>query len=427
MFENTNSYAIVKEQIDRAAEILGMDKHVVEILKKPARVLCVSFPVRMDDGTIRVFEGYRAQHNDALGPAKGGIRFHPDITMDEVRALSMWMTFKCSLLGLPYGGGKGGVICDPQQLSKAEAERVSRGYIEAISSLIGPDKDIPAPDVYTNAETMGWMLDTFSRLNRASSPAVITGKPLILGGSKGRNEATARGCVYTIIEAMHDLRLPLENATVAIQGFGNAGSVAAELLHERGSKIVAVSDSRGAIYDPNGLNLDQLAQIKKEGSVSDYPAPYILSPEELLELDVDILIPAAMENCITMENASRIQANIIAEAANGPTTPEADEILFEKGVLVIPDILANAGGVTVSYFEWVQNLTQYYWHEDDVNEKLREMMRTAYRQVAAAARDYETDMRTAAFCVAIKHVTEAMIARGWIDLKEAELDRRTRL
>lgn len=415
MLENTNPYDIVKQQIDRAAQLLGVDDGIVNILKKPARVLSVSFPVKMDDGSIRVFEGFRSQHNDALGPTKGGIRFHPDVTMDEVKALSMWMTFKCSVIGLPFGGGKGGVVCDPRELSKAELQRVSRGYIEAISSLIGPDKDIPAPDVYTNPQVMGWMVDSFSRLNGAFSPSVITGKPLILGGSEGRNEATARGCVYTIVEAMNDLNKPMENATVAVQGFGNAGRIAAKLLHELGCRIVAVSDSQGAVYDPDGLELEPLEQCKDSGTVRQYPAPYTIELEELLELDVDILIPAAMENSITSQNAPRVKATIVAEAANGPTTPEADRILSENDVLVIPDILANAGGVTVSYFEWVQNLMNYYWKEEEVNEKLRDMMVTAYRKVVKAAKEYDTDLRTGAFIVSLQHIIEAMIARGWVD------------
>ena len=415
MLENTNPYDIVKQQIDRAAQLLGVDDGIVNILKKPARVLSVSFPVKMDDGSIRVFEGFRSQHNDALGPTKGGIRFHPDVTMDEVKALSMWMTFKCSVIGLPFGGGKGGVVCDPRELSKAELQRVSRGYIEAISSLIGPDKDIPAPDVYTNPQVMGWMVDSFSRLNGAFSPSVITGKPLILGGSEGRNEATARGCVYTIVEAMNDLNKPMENATVAVQGFGNAGRIAAKLLHELGCRIVAVSDSQGAVYDPDGLELEPLEQCKDSGTVRQYPAPYTIELEELLELDVNILIPAAMENSITSQNAPRVKATIVAEAANGPTTPEADRILSENDVLVIPDILANAGGVTVSYFEWVQNLMNYYWKEEEVNEKLRDMMVTAYRKVVKAAKEYDTDLRTGAFIVSLQHVIEAMIARGWVD------------
>lgn len=414
MAETFNAYEIVKRQIDKAAERFGVDQSVIDILKKPMRVLSVSFPVRMDDGTIQVFEGFRSQHNDALGPAKGGIRFHPEVTRDEVIALSMWMTFKCSVVGLPFGGGKGGVICDPRKLSEGELERVSRGYIEAIASIIGPDRDIPAPDVYTNAKIMGWMADTYGKINKAYTPAIITGKPIIIGGSKGRNEATARGCVYTIIEAMKDLGKPLNGATVAIQGFGNAGKIAARLLYDLNCKIVAVCDSSGAVYNPDGLDVREMEQVKTNGSISDYDASYQISADELLELDVDILIPAAMENCITKDNAPNVKARIVAEAANGPTTPEADEILAKNNVLVIPDILANAGGVTVSYFEWVQNLMNYYWTEDEINTKLHDIMVTAYRKVTQLAKQYDTDLRTAAFMVAIQHIQEAMHARGWI-------------
>lgn len=414
MAETFNAYEIVKRQIDKAAEHLGVDQSVIDILKKPMRVLSVSFPVRMDDGTIQVFEGFRSQHNDALGPAKGGIRFHPEVTRDEVIALSMWMTFKCSVVGLPFGGGKGGVICDPRKLSEGELERVSRGYIEAIASIIGPDRDIPAPDVYTNAKIMGWMADTYGKINQAYTPAIITGKPIIIGGSKGRNEATARGCVYTIIEAMKDLGKPLNGATVAVQGFGNAGKIAASLLYDLNCKIVAVCDSSGAVYNADGLDVREMEQVKTNGSISDYDTSYQISADELLELDVDILIPAAMENCITKDNAPNVKARIVAEAANGPTTPEADEILTKNNVLVIPDILANAGGVTVSYFEWVQNLMNYYWTEDEINTKLHDIMVTAYRKVTQLAKQYDTDLRTAAFMVAIQHIQEAMQARGWI-------------
>jgi glutamate dehydrogenase len=343
-----NPYEIVKKQIETAAAKLGLEPHIIEILKRPMRVLSVSFPVKMDDGSIRVFEGYRSQHNDALGPTKGGIRFHPDVTLDEVKALSMWMSFKCAVVGLPYGGGKGGVVCDPQTLSRGELERVSRGFIEAISQIIGPDKDIPAPDVYTNSQIMGWMMDTYSRINQSFSPGVITGKPLIIGGSKGRNEATARGCVITIQEAMKKLGRPLQDATVAIQGFGNAGRIAAKLLAELGCKIVAVSDSKGAIYDPNGLDIAKVEHLKDHHALLDYGAEYQIDPSALLELKVDILIPAALEHAITSKNADQVQAKIIAEAANGPISPDADRILTEKGIIVIPDILANAGGVTVS-------------------------------------------------------------------------------
>jgi glutamate dehydrogenase len=412
--ENLNPYEIVKKQIETAAAKLGLEPHIVEILKRPMRVLSVSFPVKMDDGTIRVFEGYRSQHTDVLGPTKGGIRFHPDVTLDEVKALSMWMSFKCGVVGLPYGGGKGGVVCDPRTLSPGELERVSRGFIEAISQIIGPDKDIPAPDVYTNPQIMGWMMDTYSRIKQSFSPGVITGKPLIIGGSKGRNEATARGCVITIQEAMKKLGLPLKDATVAIQGFGNAGRIASRLLSELGCKIVAVSDSKGAIYDPNGLDIAKVEYLKDHGSLLDYGVEYQIDHSALLELKVDILIPAALENAITSKNADQVQAKIIAEAANGPVSPEADRILAEKNILVIPDILANAGGVTVSYFEWVQNLMNYYWSEEEVNKKLADIMVNSFHAVYEAAQEYGTDLRTAAYIISLKRITEAMRARGWV-------------
>ncbi len=412
--ETINPYVTAQRQVEAAARKLGIEEHVIEILKRPMRVLTVNFPVKMDDGTIQVFEGYRSQHNDVVGPTKGGIRFHPDVTLDEVKALSMWMSFKCGVVGLPYGGGKGGVICDPRKLSKSELERVSRGFIEAISQIIGPEKDIPAPDVYTNPQVMAWMMDSFSKLNGSYSPAVITGKPLILGGSEGRNEATARGCVITICEAMKQLNLPLEGATVAIQGFGNAGRISANLLAELGCKIVAVSDSKGAIYDPEGLDLAKVEQLKDEATILDYGTSYQIDPSSLLELNVDVLVPAALENVITQANADRIQAKIIAEAANGPTTPEADEILKANGVLVIPDILANAGGVTVSYFEWVQNLMNYYWSEEEVNEKLSTIMVRSYHEVSKLAEEYDTDLRTAAYMISILRIKKAMKLRGWI-------------
>ncbi|WP_171505946.1 Glu/Leu/Phe/Val family dehydrogenase [Brevibacillus borstelensis] len=413
--EVLNPYEIVQTQIETAASLLGLERGVVEILKKPKRVLYVSFPVKLDDGSIRVFEGFRSQHNDAIGPTKGGIRFHPDVTLDEVKALSMWMTFKCGVVSLPYGGGKGGVICDPHEFSKAEIERISRGFMEAIADIVGPVKDIPAPDVYTNPQIMGWMMDTYSRIKGSYSPGVITGKPLIIGGSKGRSEATARGCVYTIEEAMKDMGKSLQGATVAIQGFGNAGRIAADLLSGLGCKIVAVSDSKGALYDPAGLDLAQVEKLKDSSTILDYDARFHLQqPEELLELDVDILVPAALENVITLKNAHKVKARIIAEAANGPTTPEADKVLHQNGVLVIPDILANAGGVTVSYFEWVQNLMNYYWSEAEVNQKLRDVMTQSYWAVRSIAQEYKTDFRTAAYMISLKRIAEAMRARGWV-------------
>lgn len=412
--ETLNPYEIVQQQIETAAKILNLPRHIVEILKRPKRVLTVNFPVKMDDGTVQLFEGFRSQHNDAVGPTKGGIRFHPNVNLDEIKALSMWMTFKCGVVSLPYGGAKGGVIVDPHKLSKGELERLSRGFFEAISQIIGPEKDIPAPDVYTNAQIMGWMMDTYSRLNGHYSPSVITGKPLIIGGSKGRNEATARGLVHTIVEAMNGLNKPMKEATVAIQGFGNAGRIAARFLTEQGCKIVAVSDSKGAIYNKDGLDLDTVEELKDNGSILDYGAQYHIEPNSLLELKVDILVPAALENVITASNADRIQAKIVAEAANGPTTPEADKIMFNKGIIVIPDILANAGGVTVSYFEWAQNLMHYYWSEEEVNEKLSVTMVTSYRAVKELSDKHHTDLRTAAYVRSIQRVTDAMKARGWV-------------
>ena len=412
--ENLNPFRIAQQQIEKAAKLLDLPGHVVEILKHPKRVLSVTFPVKMDDGTIRVFQGYRSQHNDAIGPTKGGIRFHPDVTMDEVKALSMWMTFKCGVVGLPYGGGKGGVICDPHEFSKGELERVSRGFMEAIADIVGPEKDIPAPDVYTTPQIMGWMMDTYSRLKGSYSPGVITGKPLIVGGSKGRNEATARGCVFTIEEALKDAGRNPQETTVAIQGFGNAGRITAKLLSELGYKVVAVSDSIGGIYDPNGLDVEKAGQWKDSASLQDYPGAKKISNAELLELEVDILVPAALENVITAANADHIKAKLIAEAANGPTTPDADAVLREKGVLVIPDILANAGGVTVSYFEWVQNLMNHYWSEQEVNDKLRTTMVASYRAVRDLAQQYQVDMRTGAYMIALLRITQAMEARGWV-------------
>lgn len=412
--ETLNPYEIAQQQIDAAAALLKLPAHVTHILKHPKRVLSVSFPVRMDDGSIRVFEGFRAQHNDAIGPTKGGIRFHPDVTLDEVKALSMWMSFKCGVVGLPYGGGKGGVICDPHDHSKGEIERISRAFMEAIADFVGPDKDIPAPDVYTTPQIMGWMMDTYSRLRGQYSPGVITGKPLIIGGSKGRNEATAQGCVYTILAALKDLELPVEQTTVAIQGFGNAGRIAARLLSNAGCKVVAVSDSKGGIYDPEGLDIEEIGRLKDTSSIEEYGQSYVITNDELLELEVDILVPAALENVITAANADHIKAKIVAEAANGPTTPEADRVLAKKGIMVIPDVLANAGGVTVSYFEWVQNLQHFYWSEEEVLERLEKNMILSYEAVRDLSKEFKTDLRTAAYMISIKRIAAAMEARGWI-------------
>ncbi len=412
--ENLNPYQIAQQQVDAAASLLQLPEEIIGILKRPMRVLTVNFTARMDDGSIRVFEGYRSQHNDAIGPTKGGIRFHPDVTLDEVKALSMWMSFKCGVVGLPYGGGKGGVICDPRLHSKSELERISRAYMEAIADFVGPDKDIPAPDVYTNAQTMGWMMDTYSRLKGRYSPGVITGKPIILGGSKGRNEATAQGCVYTILAALEDMGLAPEKASVAVQGFGNAGRIAARLLSQAGCKIVAVSDSKGGIYLEDGLDIEEAERLKDEGALTSYKGAEAINNEQLIGLNVDILVPAALENVITASNAHTVQAKIVAEAANGPTTPEGDRILAKKGTVVIPDVLANAGGVTVSYFEWVQNLMHYYWSEAEVLEKLETNMILSYRAVRDLAKEFSVDLRTAAYMIAIKRIAAAMQARGWV-------------
>ena len=414
--ETDNPFHIARQQLREACEALNLDLSVYEILKEPARVYTVSIPVKMDSGEIKTFIGYRVQHTDATGPAKGGIRFHPDVTLDEVKALSMWMTMKCNLVGLPYGGGKGGVVCNPKRLSKGELERLSRGYIRAIVDVIGPDKDIPAPDVYTNPQIMAWMMDEYSKLVGRYSPGVITGKPLSVGGSLGRSEATARGCVFTIREAAKCLNLDLGNARAIIQGFGNAGCTSSRLLSELGVTIVGVSDSQGAIYNPDGIDPIALAKYKAEtGSVKGFPGCQQVDGDALLEMPCDILVPAALENVITGSNAPRIQARIIAEAANGPTTPEADEILHKRGVMVIPDILANAGGVTVSYFEWVQNLQNFYWTADEVMQRLEYMITQAFNKTYAMSQEKNVPTRLAANMVSLERIAQAMADRGWLN------------
>ncbi|MCR4430594.1 MAG: Glu/Leu/Phe/Val dehydrogenase [Tepidanaerobacteraceae bacterium] len=415
MSETLNPFEIVQKEIKSACEKLGLDNSVYEILKEPERVLVVSIPVKMDDGTTKTFIGFRSQHNTAIGPAKGGVRFHPNVTLDEVKALSTWMTFKCAVVGIPYGGGKGGVVCNPKELSKGELERLSRGFFKAISPIIGPEKDIPAPDVYTNAQIMAWFMDEFSTLRGYNTPGVVTGKPIIIGGSLGRNEATARGATFTIREAASSIGLDLAKATVAVQGYGNAGSIAARLLSELGCKIVAVNDSQGGAYNPEGLNPNAVLEFKeKNKTVKGFPGSKDISGEELLELNVDILVPAALENVITSKNAAKIKARIVGECANGPTTPEADEILYRNGVLVIPDILCNAGGVTVSYFEWVQNLMNFYWTEEEVNTRLEHIMVKAFNEVYNMHKDYKVNMREAAYMVSVKRIADAMKVRGWI-------------
>ncbi|HEX2922523.1 MAG TPA: Glu/Leu/Phe/Val dehydrogenase [Chloroflexota bacterium] len=407
------AYEMALQQFNTAADKLNLEPGRREILSVCKRELTVHFPVRMDDGSVRVFTGYRVEHNFSRGPVKGGIRYHPQVDLEEVKALAMWMTWKCAVVGIPYGGAKGGVICDPKSMSLAELERLTRRYTTEISILIGPEKDIPAPDVNTNPQVMAWLMDTYSMHKGYSVPAVTTGKPLAIGGSEGRNEATARGCIYTVREGAKVRGIDLKGATAVVQGFGNAGSAAARFLAEDGAKIIAVSDSKGGIYNPNGLNPWDVIRYKEEtGSVVGAPRSQSISNAELLELECDILIPAALEKQITDKNAPRMKTKLIAEAANGPTTPEADEILTANGTLIIPDILANAGGVTVSYFEWVQDLMAFFWTPEEINAKLETIMVKSFRDVKKVADDYGVTMRIAANMLAIKRVAEASSIRG---------------
>jgi glutamate dehydrogenase (NAD(P)+) len=411
--EDLNPFRIALRQFETAAEKLKLDPGLREVLRSPRRALTLSLPIRMDDGTLKVFQGFRVQHNNARGPCKGGIRYHPNVSFDEVQALASWMTWKCATVNIPFGGAKGGIICDPKHLSRLELERLTRRYAYEISDFIGPDRDIPAPDVYTDSQIMAWIMDTYSMTLGHTTPGVVTGKPVFLGGSLGRREATARGCVYVIRCAFDVERIDYTRATAAIQGFGNAGSIAAELLHRIGVKVIAVSDSHGGIFDPKGLDIPNVVAHKaKTGSVVGFPGGKPIISEAVLELECDVLIPAALENQITLANADRIRAKIVAEAANGPTTPGADRILFEKGIVVIPDILANAGGVTVSYFEWVQDLQELFWDVDDVNRKLEKIMGKAFGDVHNSARDYKVDMRTGAYILAVDRVVKATQARG---------------
>ena len=408
-----NPWEMAQRQFDLAAGKLNLDPGLRRVLRQPRRELTVHFPVKMDDGSVQVFTGYRVQHNLGRGPAKGGIRYHQDVTLDEVKALAMWMTWKCAVVGIPYGGGKGGVIVDPKKLSMKELEALTRRFTTEIEVLIGPERDIPAPDVNTNAQVMAWIMDTYSMHQGYTVPGVVTGKPISLGGSEGRNEATARGCVYTIVEAARHLDIDLEKSRVAVQGFGNAGSIAARLMTVMGSTVVAVSDSTGGIHDPNGLDIARVTNWKNEhGTVQGFPGATDITNAQVLEIDCDILIPAALENQITERNAGRIKARLIAEAANGPTTPDADQILARKGVFMIPDILCNAGGVTVSYFEWVQDLNRDHWSEPVVNEKLRGIMVKAFSETLEIAKRENCDMRTAAYLLAVDRVANAMSMRG---------------
>lgn len=415
MTDHFNPYEMAKAQLLDAVQALSLDNRVYEILKNPMRVMEVSIPVRMNDCTVKTFIGYRSQHTDVMGPTKGGVRFHPHVTLDEVKALSMWMTFKTQVMGLPYGGAKGGVIVDPKTLSERELEELTREYIRSLMSIIGPDKDIPAPDVNTNSKLMGLMLDEYDRVRGFNVPGFITGKPLILGGSLGRLEATGRGVVLTIREAVQRQGLKMEGLKVSIQGFGNVGKFTAKILDEMGAKVVAVSDSKGAIYDEKGLPIPKLLQFVDEGKrASDFSEADHMEQMKVFEVDCDVVVPAALENQITAEVAKKINAKIVAEAANGPTTREGDQILYEKGIVVIPDILCNAGGVTVSYFEWVQNKMGYYWKEQEVNEKLEEIMVHSFDNVYKMFELHDVHMRTAAYMVSVGRIAEALSARGWI-------------
>ncbi len=415
MPEKPNPFEVAQRQLDMAAQILRLDPGVHALLREPMRELHVTIPVRMDDGTVRVFKGFRVQYNDARGPAKGGIRFHPEETIDTVRALAAWMTWKTAVVDIPLGGGKGGIICNPKEMSPGELERLSRGYIRQVARILGPDKDVPAPDVYTNPQIMAWMMDEFETINAAHLPGVITGKPLPLGGSAGRGDATARGGIYCMREAAKVLGMNVRGATMAIQGYGNAGSFAHKLAAEiLGVKVVAVSDSKGGIFNPEGLDPAQVAAFKDEtGSVVGFPGTRSITNEELLELDVDILVPAALEGVITEKNAGNIKARIVAELANGPTTPEADDILFRNGVYVIPDFLCNAGGVTVSYFEQVQNAYNFYWPLEEVHQRLDQKMTAAFHAVHEMAQKHKVNNRMGAYLVAVARVAEAVRLRGW--------------
>jgi glutamate dehydrogenase/leucine dehydrogenase len=392
---------------------MGLDNNIREMIKYPERVLTVTVPVRMDDGRIHRFEGYRVQHSMVRGPAKGGIRFHPQVTLDEVKALATWMTWKCAVVNIPFGGAKGGITCDPKHMSPGELERMTRRYTSAILPMIGPERDIPAPDVYTNSQTMAWIMDTYSMTKGYPVPGVVTGKPISLGGSLGRNEATGRGVFYTIQSSCDHLRLPLKGATVVVQGFGNAGSVAAQLLHEAGAKVIAASDSTGCVYNKDGLDIPELIHMKACcGHVKGFPESEAITPSELLALECDILVPAALENAVHVENASCVRAKIVAEAANGPLTPAADRILESKGVFVIPDILCNAGGVTVSYFEWVQDEQHLFWETQDVYNHLEHVMKTAFRDVLKIHLERKVSTRIAANMLGIGRVAEAVLLRG---------------
>ncbi len=408
-----SAYEIAVEQFDAAAEVMHLNPDIASILRVPKRELTVHFPVRMDDGSLRMFTGYRVHHNLALGPGKGGLRYHPDVTLDEVKALAMWMSWKCAVVNLPFGGAKGGVVCNPKEMSQGELERLTRRFTTEIAQMIGPMSDIPAPDVNTNPRTMAWMMDTYTMHTGIQTLAVVTGKPVEIGGSLGRNEATGRGVMVATAKALKVKGMDLRGASVAVQGYGNVGATSACLLQEAGARVVAVSDSRGGIYDPHGLDARAVLRFKQEtGSVVGYPGAAPLSDEQLFATPCDVLVPAALERAIHRGNAGTIGAGVIVEGANGPITPEADAILEARGVLVVPDILANAGGVTVSYFEWVQDLQTYYWSEGDVNARLQEHLTRSFGEVLAISRERRVSMRVAAYIKAISLIARAIDLRG---------------
>jgi glutamate dehydrogenase/leucine dehydrogenase len=412
-----NPYEMAKAQLKAVAKRMKLDPNIHEVLKHAMRSLEVSCPVRMDNGTIRVFTAYRVQHSMARGPAKGGVRFHQDVSLDEVKALAMWMTWKCAVVGIPYGGAKGGVVVDPRELTHGELERLARRYFSEIQVIIGENIDIPAPDVNTNAQTMAWFMDTYSMNMGHAVPAIVTGKPVDIGGSEGREKATSRGITYCIREAAKSLGVDLRGATVAIQGFGNVGGNLAPLMAEMGCKVVAVSDVQGGVHDPKGLDVPKLmTHLRQTGTVVGFPGAKAITNDELLELKVDILAPCALEGVVTKENAPRLQCRILAEGANGPTTPEADDILLKRGIFVIPDVLCNAGGVTASYFEWVQGLQSFFWTEDEVNQRLDQIMTKAFRQVhdiwVRENKGPPLTVRQAAYMLAVKRVADAILKRG---------------
>jgi glutamate dehydrogenase (NAD(P)+) len=411
--EQLNPFEIAKQQFDRAADYLELDESMRNVLRSAKRQLIVSIPVKMDGGETKVFEGYRVQHNIARGPAKGGIRYHPNVTLDEVKALASWMTWKCATVGIPYGGGKGGVVCDPKSLSRNELERLTRRYAFEIAPIVGPDRDIPAPDVYTDSQTMAWIMDTISMVRGHTELGVVTGKPLSLGGSQGRHEATARGALYALREACRLKGKELRDSRVAVQGFGNAGGIITELLAKDGAKVVAVCDSSCGLYNENGIYVRGVLKHKEEtGSLRGFSGAKEISSDDVLEVDCDILCPSALENSITLKNVGKVKARIIAELANGPTTPGADRVFEDTGVLLIPDILANAGGVTVSYYEWVQDQYSFFWSEDRINHTLEQTIGKAFHEVHAKAKHFGTDMRTGAYILAIDRVAEVTRVRG---------------